>query len=126
MRQRGTASREPLMKIVSAYLASHPCVDCTEGDPIVLDFDHRGDKSANVSDLVASAAPSALLRAEMAKCDIRCANCHRRKTVREVGGYRLRALSSATPDGHDPSTSSFVGKRSIQLSYGVRDRTDST
>jgi hypothetical protein len=91
MRQRGTAGREPLMRIVFAHLASHPCVDCAEADPIVLEFDHRGDKSANVSDLVASAAPSAVLRAEMAKCDIRCANCHRRKTVKEVGGYRLRA-----------------------------------
>lgn len=66
--------------IVEQYLVTHPCVDCGEADPIVLEFDHvRGEKASNISDLVVSGGLRKLMD-EIAKCDVRCANCHRRAT----------------------------------------------
>lgn len=63
------------------YLTTRACVDCSENDAEVLDFDHvTGEKLANISDLVRSGASIAKLAAEVAKCEIRCANCHRRIT----------------------------------------------
>ena len=36
------------------YLIEHPCVDCGESNPILLDFDHvRGNKIYNVSQMKA-------------------------------------------------------------------------
>ena len=89
--RRSRPSREELASLVFAYLIEHPCVDCGERDPIVLDFDHRRDKVANVSTLVAQRADRAVLLMEIAKCEVRCANCHRRRTVTAIGGFRLRA-----------------------------------
>jgi hypothetical protein len=34
------------------------------------------------------------LRAEIEKCDVRCANCHRIRTFETLGCYRLRSSSS--------------------------------
>jgi hypothetical protein len=65
---------------VIAYLSQHPCVDCREADIVVLEFDHHRDKAADVSKLVNSGATWARVQAEIDKCDVRCANCHRRKT----------------------------------------------
>jgi hypothetical protein len=69
-------------EFIDAYLASHPCVDCGLDDPVVLEFDHvTGSKRAALSVLVRSAATIATLNAEIAKCVVRCANCHRRRTA---------------------------------------------
>jgi hypothetical protein len=70
------------------YLSDHPCVDCGESDPDVLDFDHLRDKRADVSRLVHVAVSWDLVLAEIAKCEVRCANCHRRRTARVGGHYR--------------------------------------
>ena len=75
---------------VYSYLLSHPCVDCGESDPVVLEFDHIGDKSKDVSLMIGRAVSIKTLRAEIDKCEVRCANCHRRKTARQFGSYRYR------------------------------------
>jgi hypothetical protein len=68
------------------YLALHPCVDCGETDPVVLQFDHLRDKRMDVADMSRSFSWPAIL-AEIAKCEVRCANCHTRRTARDRGIY---------------------------------------
>jgi hypothetical protein len=64
-----------------AYLSEHPCVDCGETDVRVLEFDHvRDNKSANIAGLLNNAVSWSTIEKEIAKCDVRCANCHRIKT----------------------------------------------
>lgn len=72
------------------YLLDHPCVDCGETDPLVLDFDHREPslKSNEVSRMVYH-RPWRVVLEEIEKCDVRCANCHRRKTARQFGWSKL-------------------------------------
>ena len=59
--------------------------DCGENDSIVLDFDHvYGKKKYNISDMVKMAVSINHIKKEIKKCEIRCANCHRRKHFRDV------------------------------------------
>ena len=68
------------------YLLDHPCVDCGESNPIVLEFDHvRGEKTADISTLKSKGKLAAIKR-EIPKCEVRCANCHRRITYRRLMG----------------------------------------
>lgn len=77
---------------IRAYLSEHPCVDCGENDPRVLDFDHvRGQKTADVSALVAGGSSWERVMREIDKCDVRCANDHRRVTYdRRQDGQGIR------------------------------------
>lgn len=71
-----------------ALMAERGCVDCGERDPIVLEFDHvRGDKRGRLAEL-ARRTSWATIAAEIAKCEVRCANCHRRRTAQQLGWYR--------------------------------------
>jgi hypothetical protein len=57
-----------------------PCADCGRTyPPYVMDFDHRGEKVTIVSKLPEHGSVAKLL-AEIAKCDVVCANCHRERT----------------------------------------------
>lgn len=72
-------------EFVYDYLKCHGCVDCPEKDPIVLDFDHvRGKKYRAISQMVHRGNSLKKIKKEMEKCEVRCANCHRRKTAKEL------------------------------------------
>lgn len=73
---------------LTAYLRENPCVDCGEGDLRVLDLDHRDrtQKRDVVSRLVFR-APWETVAREIALCDVRCANCHRRRTAQQLGWW---------------------------------------
>ena len=73
-------------RILMTYLGAHACVDCGESDARVLEFDHlNGTKLGDVAQLLA--ANWERIAAEIAKCEVRCANCHRRKTAKQFGWY---------------------------------------
>lgn len=70
---------------VRAYLAEHPCVDCGESDPLVLEFDHvAGAKFMEVTKMAWQGFAWDRIDAEIAKCEVRCCNCHRRATYRRL------------------------------------------
>jgi hypothetical protein len=72
--------KEHRQGIVDVIKLSSGCVDCGyNGHPEALDFDHVEDnKSAQVADLVSCTFDR--LFAEIEKCDVVCANCHRIRT----------------------------------------------
>ncbi len=79
-------ARERQSLLVWAYLKVNPCNTCGETDPVVLEFDHRlpKDKFKNISSMVGKVSEKRLLD-EIAKCDVLCANCHRRRTAKQQG-----------------------------------------
>ena len=71
------------------FLSAHPCIDCGEKNPVVLEFDHvRGRKRKAVGDLARQGYSIEASHREIAKCVVRCANCHRQKTHKERGWFR--------------------------------------
>jgi hypothetical protein len=75
------------------FFETHPCADCGEDDPVVLEFDHAGaEKTFNIGQALRDRRWQRVLE-EIAKCEVVCANCHRRRTARR-GGF-LRAMMAA-------------------------------
>ena len=78
------------------YLLKHPCVDCGLTDIRCLEFDHvRGEKFAPITKLINRPTPLDVLEAEIAKCEVRCASCHRLKTLERGGWWRNNKVEYA-------------------------------
>jgi len=88
---------EKSRKYVYSYLCKNPCVDCGENDPIVLEFDHMRDKHKNLSRMIADGNSTDSIKKEIEKCEVRCANCHRRKTAKDQGWYMLDLRAPVVP-----------------------------
>ena len=69
------------------YFAQHPCADCGEDDPVVLEFDHLADKQFSIGHALKSYKWQRILD-EIEKCEVVCANCHRKRTGLRGGHLR--------------------------------------
>ena len=69
------------------FFEKHSCADCGESDPVVLEFDHLRDKRFSIGSKLCTATWNDIL-AEIEKCEVVCANCHRRRTAQRMGSAR--------------------------------------
>lgn len=71
------------------FLLTKECLDCGEKDPRVLDFDHRdpAKKVKSVANMLSGHYSWKSVLKEIKKCEIRCANCHRRKNHKQFKYY---------------------------------------
>ncbi|MEI8270573.1 MAG: hypothetical protein WCG45_04330 [bacterium] len=90
--KRNTKLMSEILNYVQQYLLKNPCVDCGESDVVVLEFDHIGKvpKFKAVSSLIRGRYPLEKIIEEIGKCEVRCANCHRKKTAKEFKWFRSK------------------------------------
>ena len=89
-----TAARAAGCDYIWQFVNAHPCTDCGETDPIVLQFDHcRGKKYKEISWLVRAGCSLDTIKAEIAKCDVVCANCHTRRTASRGKWWMLALIA---------------------------------
>ena len=93
--QRTTRVNRRAREAAKSYVdqaKNRPCADCGgKFPPFVMDFDHvRGEKVADMSRFRSGRLAQARLDAELAKCEVVCANCHRRRTQMRLLGIEIR------------------------------------
>ena len=94
VRTRDVVLKATLRATILSHLQSHACIDCGKTDIVVLQFDHvRGKKAFNIAESFRKRVTRARLLAEIEKCEVRCANCHVRRTAQENGAWILKHAS---------------------------------
>lgn len=82
--------REVNRKNMIEFLKKHKCVDCNEKDIVTLEFDHldRTKKEYGIAKMMANFTWDKIL-IEIEKCDVVCANCHRKRTAKQFNWYKI-------------------------------------
>lgn len=84
---RNKRNRKALADWINEYKGSRGCSRCPERDYVCLDFHHSaGEKDLNVSAALRKCWTIARVTREIEKCEILCANCHRKEHAR-LRGY---------------------------------------
>jgi hypothetical protein len=96
------------------FLQNSSCIDCQEADFLVLELDHvKGSKYAPVSKMLRKARWSVLdIEMEIAKCEVRCVNCHRQKTYNRLTGVESSAQEEKYTISEDDLTCICGNKKS--------------
>jgi hypothetical protein len=97
-RENARRWRREIRVALDAFKRGKPCSDCGGVfDPVCMDFDHRPGERKRFAVGRADKKWETTL-AEIAKCDLVCANCHRLRT------HRLRDHRVARKCAPPPST----------------------
>ena len=81
---RNLENNRKIQSYIIQYLLNNPCVKCGESDIVVLEFDHLRDKEFNIS----QGSSLEKIKKEIEKCQVLCANCHKRKTAKDFNWYK--------------------------------------
>lgn len=99
-REYARQAREKRWALLARIKLEAGCVDCgfnTHAE--ALDFDHREPSTKDrTMDITGGVYALDRVMAEIAKCDVRCANCHRIKTRKERKMSDERALQIGEPE----------------------------
>lgn len=80
---------ENMLRIVQ-YLIDNPCIDCGQDDPLLLEFDHVRGKNFNITNRLGRDWKT--ISQEISLCEVRCANCHKRKTAERKMSLRIQCV----------------------------------
>ena len=91
------------------------CGVCGEGHPATLDFHHRdpSNKEFDIGYGVSKCYPVARMLTEIEKCDVLCANCHRKLHWKEDGKHEFEAYIRDDPPGHRQSVDDDAKSKGI-------------
>lgn len=96
VRARNKIVQDALLKWFCVYLSDKKCVDCSENSILVLEFDHiRGTKQANISTMIRKGYAKQQILTEIAKCEIRCRNCHQAITHKRSNSFKWRYVNAS-------------------------------
>jgi len=89
--ERRTRLKKELRTKMLEYLHTRACEACGEADPVVLDFHHRKGtkKTFTIAWAMSNRIPWSRILKEITKCQILCANDHRRAHARTQKTYKF-------------------------------------
>lgn len=96
VKEKNQLAHKRNQQLIREFLQGKACVDCGETDPVVLTFDHLRDKKYTISDIIRRAYSTETIMAEIAKCVIRCFNCHMRDEARKRGRLLFKSPIAAS------------------------------
>jgi hypothetical protein len=95
MKNGSKCDRRAELRVRAARIKSERgCDRCGESDPGCLDFHHRSgeEKVLSVSKTISHRSAWAPVQTEIDKCDVLCANCHRKEHYQPPVGYSMRDI----------------------------------
>jgi len=79
--------RKVLVEWFKNYKRTLKCQDCSESDPVCLDFHHKNpsEKEYPVTEMPRRGFSKEKILTEINKCSVLCANCHRKHHRKDFG-----------------------------------------
>ena len=83
---RNVKYRARIRELVRAIKEKSPCADCGTSYPYyVMDFDHlEASEKINDINFLSSTGRIGALKKEIEKCEVVCANCHRKRSHKRL------------------------------------------